>query len=202
MSLQSDARYRGISYSDGQPQAQLTLAYDASEGWYGGGLLTQAHFNGSPRRAYMQAYAGRVLGLAPGLDAEAGLNFNHFDGTGRYDYAEAYAGLLGERWNARLHLSNDYYGSGQHSAYAEANLNWPLAREWQAFAHAGLIRGWGGAYGNPQGATRFDGRAGLAWRRGAFELQLAWVAVGRGGPTTWVEDRHRQTVVLGLSAAF
>jgi len=202
VSLQSDARTRGISYSDGRPQAQVTLNYDVSEGWYGGGMLTQARFNGSRPGAYLQAYAGRVFGVTSGLDAEAGLSFSHFDAVARYDYAEAYAGLLGEHWNARLHVSNDYYGSGQRSLYGELNLNWPLTPSRQAFVHVGALNGSGSGYGSPHGPTRLDLRAGGAWRRGPFELQLAWVAVSRGGPYTWVDDRRRQTVVLGLSASF
>ncbi len=202
VSLQSDARYRGVSYSNERPQAQLTLSYDVSDGWYGGGLLSQARFTGSRPGAYLQAYAGRVFGLMAGVDAEAGLSFNHFDAVSRYDYAEAYVGLLGQRWNARLHVSNDYYGSGQRSVYGELNMNWPFTSSMQAIAHAGVLHAFDAPAWNPQGSTRYDARAGVAWRQGPWELQLAWVGASPGGPYIWVDDRRRATAVLGLSAAF
>ena len=202
VSLQSDSRYRGISYSDQKPNAQVTVSYDGSAGWYGGALLTHARFGTDRQSTLWQGYAGKVFGLTTGLDAEAGVQFNSFDRLGRYDYGEAYVGLLAERWNARLYYSNDYYGSQQHSLYGELNLNWPVTPSLQAFAHAGVLNGRGGPYADSQSSTRFDWRAGAAWRHGVAEVQLAWVAVGRGGTYTWTDSAHRQTWVLGVSAAF
>lgn len=204
VSVQSDSRYRGVSSSERRPQAQLTLAYDdeGGRGWYGGALLTRMHFDGDRRSGLLQGYLGRVATLAPGLDAEVGVSVNHFDRISRYDYAEAYLGLLGERWNARLHYANDYYGSAQRSVYGELNLNWLLAPALQGFAHAGLIHGSGNHYRDTGGPTRLDWRAGAAWRLGLCELQLAWVGASRGGPYTWTENQRRQTLVLGLSASF
>jgi len=200
LSVQSDARFRGVSYSDEKPNAQATLTYDGTSGWYGGALLTKVHFGPWVQSTLLQGYAGRVFGLATGLDAEAGVQVNRFDGITRYNYGEAYVGLLAERWNARLYASNDYYGTKQRSLYAELNLNWPLSASVQAFAHAGVIDTRGGAYA-PH-SSRTDWRAGAAWRYGVAELQLAWVGAGRGGPYTWTADEHRQTWVLGLSVAF
>jgi uncharacterized protein (TIGR02001 family) len=206
VSVQSDARFRGVSYSDEKPNAQATLTFDGSggtAGWYGGALITRVHFGPQRQNTMLQGYAGRVFGLSAGLDAEAGVQLNHFKGVTRYNYGEAYVGLLAERWNARLYASNDYYGTQQRSLYAELNVNWPLALlgpSVQAFAHAGVIDARGGAYA-PH-SSRADWRTGVAWRYGAAELQLAWVGVGSGGPYTWTSDEHRRTWVLGLSAAF
>jgi uncharacterized protein (TIGR02001 family) len=203
VSLQSDGRYRGISYSEHGPQAQVTLAYDDSpSGWYGGGLLTQTRFAGERPNAFVQGYLGRVAMVTVGLDADAGLSLHHFDSISRYDYAEAYVGLLGERWNARLSYANDYYGSRQRSLYGELNLDWPLTPSTLAFAHLGVIRGSAGPFSSPHGLTRLDLRVGAGWRLGLCELQLAWLASTRGGPYTWADERRRQTVVLGVSAAF
>ena len=204
LSLQSDARERGMSYSANDPSAQAGLAWDGRTGWYGGASLTQARFT-DRRGAWLRAYGGRVIELAPGLDGEAGLLVNRFENVSRYDFVEAYAGLLGERWNLRLHHSPDYYGSGQRSLYGELNLRWPVAKGLAAVGHAGVLRGWGGAgqsYGEPHGPTRIDLRAGAAWQLGErCELQLAWVSASRGGPYTWMDSTRRRTVVLGLSAA-
>ena len=202
VSVQSDGRYRGISYSDRRPQAQVTLSYDGVGGWYGGALLAPVRFNAKRRSGFLQGYVGRVASLAVGLDAEAGISMHHFNAIARYDYAEAFAGLLGERWSTRLYYSNDYFGSRQRSVYGELDLNWPLSASTQAIAHIGVIQGSGGAYRNPQGRTRWDLRVGALWRQGIGELQLAWVAASRGGPYTWADDRHQQALVLGLTASF
>lgn len=202
VSVQSDGRFRGLSYSNGEPQVQATLAWDGTGGWYAGALWTQTRFGPQRRSPLWQAYAGRVVPLAVGIDAEAGLNLSHFSTITRYDYAEAYVGLLGERWNARLHLSNDYYGSQQRTAYVELNLRWPLAPALSSFAHLGVMHGSGGPYASPHGPTRSDLRVGAAWRPGIAELQLAWVAATAGGPQTWTGTARQQAWVVGFSAAF
>ncbi|PZP30934.1 MAG: hypothetical protein DI603_13445 [Roseateles depolymerans] len=202
LALQSDARERGISYSDDRPRAQATVAYDGPAGWYGGALLTRMNFYPPRTSSLLQAYAGRVWSLTPELDGEAGLQFSHFDAIRRYDYAEAYVGLLGDRWSARLHASDDYYGTGLHSLYAEWNGHQPLTESLQLFAHAGLLGGWGRGQRDPGGRFRADLRLGAAWRVGLVELQLAGVWASRGGPSTWLPHERRGTVVLGASVAF
>jgi len=207
VAVQSDARERGMSYSQGKPQAQATLALDGDGGWYGGGLLTRAEFYPGHGSNLLRAYVGRVGKLLPGLDVEAGLQYSHYPSIERYDYAEAYAGLLAERWSARLHFSNDYYGNGKRSVYGELNFNWPLGNALMgkpllATAHLGALTGPSGNYKPPHGNTRFDTRLGLAWQWQPFELQLSWVTVSRGGPYTWTTERHRNALTLGLSASF
>jgi len=203
VSLQSDARDRGLSYSRDRPQAQLTLAWDGSTGWYAGGLLSRARFDAQRGSGFVQAYAGRVVELAPGLGLEAGLQYTRFPSISRYDFGEAYAGLIGDRWAARLHYADDYYGNGHRSVYGELNLDWPLRGTLTALAHAGVLAGRSDAlYDSGRGDARIDTRLGLAWRVQALELQLSWSSVSAGGPYTWVSESHRQTVVLGVSASF
>ncbi len=202
VSVQSEGRFRGIDYSNRHPQGQLTLTYDGESGWYGGGLLTRAHFVGQRRSGQLQAFAGRVFSLQPDLNAEAGVTASRFDSLQQYDYAEVYAGLLGEGWSTRLYYASDYFGSRQRSLYAELNLSWFRTTSAQVFSHIGVLHGSGGPYRNPQGPSRLDLRMGVAWRPGAVELQLAWVAVSRGGPYTRAADARQQALILGLSAAF
>lgn len=205
LSVQTDARDRGMSYSANRPGAQLGLVWDGAAGWYGGASLTRARFTGR-QGAWLRLYGGRVVGLQPGLDGEAGLVVHRFENVSRYDYVEAYAGLLGERWNLRVYASPDYYGVGQRSLYGEVNLHWPLAAGIAAVGHAGLLRGFGGppsAYLDSRRAARTDLRAGASWQLGtSSELQLAWVAASRGGPYTWTDATRRRTVVLQLTTAF
>jgi uncharacterized protein (TIGR02001 family) len=206
LSLQSDARERGLSYSSNRPGAQLGLAWDGMGGWYAGAQLSRARFDAGRHGARLQAYGGRVFALTPGLDGEAGLVAYRFESVSRYDFTEVYAGLLGELWSLRLYHSGDYYGIGQRSLYGEFNLRWPLMPGLQATGHAGVLRGDGVSrmpYLESHGSTRIDLRTGLSWQLGASsELQLAWVSASRGGPYTWIDATRRRTVVLGLTAAF
>lgn len=205
LSLQTDARDRGMSYSANRPSAQAGLAWDGSAGWYAGAQLAHARFS-QKRGAALQLYGGRVFDLATGLDAEAGLVAHVYENVSNYDYQEAYVGLLGEGWSLRAYVSPDYYGIGQRTAYAEFNLRWPLAPRVAALGHVGVLHGFGGQvspYADSRGATRLDLRLGGSWQLGASsELQLVWIAAGRGGPYTWTEASRRRTVVLGLTFAF
>lgn len=208
VSLQSDGRFRGISLNDERLQAQLSLAWDGAgrlSGWYGGALLTEARFGSAGRSSLLQGYAGHVTRLTPDLDGEFGATVTRFPQLPYYDYAEAFAGLLAEGWNLRLHRSGNYYGLHQRTLYVELNGHRPLVDAVQAFAHVGALHGTGG-WRNPAGATRVDLRIGAALRRDRVEWQLAWVAVGRGGPYAGAyavaADTRRRAIVLGVAASF
>jgi len=204
IAMQSDARWRGLSYSDCHPQAQASVSLDEpGSGLYGGAMLTRAEFGGGYRSATVQAYAGRVFGITPGIDGEAGLQYTRFNTLSRYDYGEAYAGLLGEGWNTRLYFSNDYFGIGQRSAYAEVNLQRALPFGLSGQAHIGWLRGLNSTrWSSADGDNRYDWRLGVSRRFGMLEAQLSWVGATRGGPYTWIPVGHRQTIVLGIAVSF
>ena len=205
LSLQTDARDRGMSYSDNRPGAQVGLAWDGSAGWYAGAQLAYARFS-QHRGAALQLYGGRVFGLATGVDGEAGMTAHVYENVSSYAYQEAYVGLLGERWSLRAYVSPDYYGIGQRTIYTEFNLRWPLAPRVAALGHIGLLHTFGGqglSYLEPRSSTRADLRLGASWQLGASsELQLAWMAAGSGGPYTWTDATRRRTAVLSLTTAF
>ena len=209
LSLQSDARERGVSYSRGRPAAQLGLAWDGDAGWYAGAFLAQARFDASRHGSWLRLYGGRVVSLAPGLDGEAGLVAHRFVGLGRYDYREAYAGLLGDGWTLRLHHAPDHYGSGLRTDYLEAGMRWSVTGTLALTGHAGVLGSHGRlrwpapGYTPNHGPTRIDVRAGLSWQLGAgAEAQLAWVGTSRGGPAVWAEAGVRRQVVAGVVLAF
>jgi len=205
LSVQTDARERGMSYSNNQPSGQLGLAWDGEGGWYAGVSLSRPRFTDRIGLA-ARAYGGRVFALQAGLDAEAGVLAYRFENVSSYDFFEAYAALLGERWNVRVYVSPDYYGIRQRSGYVEFNLRWPLAQGVAAVGHVGVLRGWGGerrASSGSHGPVRIDWRAGASWQLGdSSELQLLWVAASRGGPYTWTDASRRRTAVLNLTTAF
>lgn len=205
VSVQTDARERGMSYSDNRPSAQLGLAWDGAGGWYGGAQLGHARFT-QRHGATLQLYAGRVLPVSAGLDAEAGVVAHLHENVSHYDYQEAYIGLLGSNWTLRAYASPDYYGIRERSLYVELNGRWPLSAGLAAVGHVGVLRGWRGSdspYAQGRSPSRADLRLGLSRPLGEMgELQLAWVAASRGGPYVWTEATRRRTLVLNLTAAF
>lgn len=202
LSLQSDARYRGVSMNDGRPQAQASVSYDAPDGWYGGALLARWRFDAQRRSPVLLAYLGRVQPLTTGIDADAGLTLTHFDSLPGYDYAEAYAGLVAQRWNARISYSPSYFGRGRHSMYTEFGVNWPMTPSLQWFVHAGALRGAGSTGRSLHGPTRLDLRTGAALRLERWEFQLAWVSASRGGPYAGSYEADRRALTFGAMLSF
>ncbi|MCE4554594.1 TorF family putative porin [Roseateles cellulosilyticus] len=206
LSLQTDARDRGMSYSDGRPTAQFGLSWDDSVGWYAGASLAQARFT-ERRAGWLRLYGGQVLPVSAALQGEWGVLAHRFQNVSRYDFVEAYAGLLAERWNLRVYASPDYYGVGRRSVYGEVNLRWPVLAPVAVFGHVGVLRGFGHAalplYTEPHGPVRIDIRAGLSWPWGDVgEWQLAAVSASRGGPYTWTDGSPRHAITLGFTVAF
>lgn len=208
LSLQSDARERGQSYTDNRPGAQLGVSWDGAGGWYAGLSLARVRFDADRQGRWWRAYGGRVVALRPGLDGEVGVVRHRYERLSRYDFTEAYAGLLGEGWALRLHGTPDHYGSGQRSLYAEANLRWPATAPLAWLAHAGVMRAhgasrWGRQARNPDGPTRTDLRLGGSWQAGeASEVQAAWVWASRGGPVMGSAATRRSAAQLTWSTAF
>lgn len=155
-----------------------------------------------PRRAALTGYAG-LAGRRPGATGwDLGLSATHFAGASGYDYLEWHAGLAGERWNARLSLSPDYFGQGRRTLYAEVDAGRPLAAPWRVYAHLGAL-GVLGTVREADGArVRADVRLGVALTHPEWEVRAEWVAAGRGGAYPASDGRPRQALVLALSRFF
>lgn len=198
----TDYRYRGVSLSSEDADAQLTLSYDHASGWYGGGAVTGVALDPSrQRRAQYLGYLGYAAPFA-GLVWEAGATQAHVDSDSRYDYAEAYLGAIGERWNARVFFSPDYYGRGTRTAYADLNASAVLSPQWHLFGHAGALNRLSGNAPAGVGRTRYDAHLGIGLTLDIAELQLSWVGVSRNGSYPSARDQRRSTVVLSISHAF
>ena len=117
VALLSDYRYRGVSLSQEKPTLRLSAAYDDPAGWFAGASLTEVMLYRPSWQLQVLGYAGYAGRLTDRLGWEAGATLIHFGSDSRYDDREAFTGLSGERWNARMHYSPDYFGSG----YTDAN---------------------------------------------------------------------------------
>jgi uncharacterized protein (TIGR02001 family) len=176
-SVFSDYRYHGTSLSDGEPTAQVALAWDRGDGWYAGLQLTRVRFVYPGAGAELQAvpYLGYVHVLASGLGVEAGAQYTWFSDSGTYDYPEFYLGLGGERLRGRVSWLRDYFGQGS-AWYAELDGSRPLRGALRAVGHVGVLhQGAGHDYGETSARPwRYDVAAGLGFARAGFDLQATW----------------------------
>jgi uncharacterized protein (TIGR02001 family) len=205
--LQSDYRYRGVSFTNSRPAASLTLNYDFASGAYAGATAIGAatHDEGFQMTGF-QAYAGYARRLGGGSSLDLGVA--HTDVTEYYRvhyrvrYSELYAGVAGRNLSAHLYYSPDYLGGRVQTLYGSLDGSWTPAPDWRVFAHAGVLapikRGSGSNLRNPQ----YDVRAGLGRQAGPVEVQLSLVSLGPDGNYPAMHAQKRSTLVLGASYPF
>lgn len=202
VSLASEYSARGVSLSDGRPAAQLSLSYDAAQGWYAGAFaapgLTQAGRSGVTKLVVYGGYAHR---LPSGLSWEAGASRTSFSHQSVYNYREVFLGLASDRLAGRIYLAPAYYGYGGRAAYAELNGFYPLRERIKLIAHAGVLHGLSGLAAKAR--DRVDLRLAIGFDVGQCNVQLAWLATtGIGsGPLSGGNSKPR-ALVLSASYSF
>jgi uncharacterized protein (TIGR02001 family) len=181
VALLSDYRFRGVSLSNGNPAAQVAVAYDRADGWYAGALLSTIRLaSDTPRELQLLAYTGYAHRLGDGLSWELGADYARFTGPDHYAYPEIYAGLASEHLAARIYYAHNYFRSGVPAVYAELNATYPFGEHLYLFAHTGMLRRNGRDAGGALGSRdRYDIRAGIGYAWHAWNAQCAWV--GRRG---------------------
>src|SRR4030095_11551672 len=145
----SDYRYRGVSLSDERPTVRASVAHDAAGLWYAGASLVGVSLEPGGRQLQGIGYGGLTGALSQRVGWEAGATVVRFSIDTTSDYHEWFAGIHGERWNARLHYSPNYFGRSVRTVYGELNSGKSLSRSLRATAHLGALRRVGGAAGDP-----------------------------------------------------
>ena len=174
VSLVSDYIYRGISLSNGNPEAQLNLNADFDSGWYAGLFASPIDLPSTHGQAI--AYGGYAHQLNSDLNWEAGVSETIYTGGSDQNYAELFVGLSSDRLNGRLSYAPNYLGLSVHSLYGELNYNLPLTEKLRFTAHAGYLHV--ARQGDEGGvASRGDTRVGLAYHIGDWNLQWALASV-------------------------
>jgi uncharacterized protein (TIGR02001 family) len=206
-SVQTDYRYRGVSFTNSEPAASLTLNYDHASGAYVGATAIGAATRSEGfQMTGVQAYGGyaRRLGWGGSLD----LGLAHTDVT-EYDrvhyrvrYSELYAGLAGRNLSAHLYYSPDYLGGRVQTLYGSVDGAWTPAAAWRVFGHAGVLAPLKYDAGASLRAPQFDLRAGAARQAGPIELQLSLVTLGSDASYPAMRGHERTTVVLGATYPF
>jgi uncharacterized protein (TIGR02001 family) len=179
VTLLSDYRYRGTSLSDGLPTAQAVVAWDRSDGWYGGLQLSRVRFMYPDARAELQAipYVGYVHDLRPGLSAEAGVQYTGYSQSHRYDEPDVYVGLSGRQLHSRLSWTPHYFGQSP-AWYVELDGSHALRAPWRAIGHVGVLQSREYIeYGNAEQRVRVDAAVGIAVALGGFDLRATWTTV-------------------------
>ncbi len=175
IALASEYSVRGVSLSDGRPAPQMSLSYDAPQGWFAGAFAAPRLALGGRRDVtQLVAYGGFARRLPSGLSWEAGAGNASFLHAAEYNYREVWAGIASDRLSARLYLAPAYYGYGGRVAYAEVNGFYPLREHIKLIGHAGVLHGLRGPFAN--GPDRIDLRLGIGVDVAQCNLQLAWLS--------------------------
>jgi uncharacterized protein (TIGR02001 family) len=202
VSVVSDYRYRGVSFSDDKPAAQLGLTYDDASGLYAGLFASTIRFASPPSRgAQTIFFAGYAQRTASGLTFEAGADCGIFFLGTTYRYPEVYVGMASDNVSARLYYASRYYLGDADTIYAELNGTLPLSDRVRLIAHAGALRNRSDNAYAPADLV-FDGRAGIAFDVDRVNVQLAWVGLSSNGAYPIAGTTRRHTAVLSLSIAF
>jgi uncharacterized protein (TIGR02001 family) len=174
VALVSDYRFRGVSLSDGKPAAQLSVAYDRTDGWYAGGFASTTRLEPeSDTHLQLLPYAGYAHRMRSGVSWDAGVEYATFIDDHHYDYPEFHVGVTGQHLGGRIYYSTGYFGTGSSVFYAEIDGAYPLSRSVRLLGHVGWLRG---SRDESDGLDphRFDARAGIALSIAGFDLQLDW----------------------------
>jgi len=177
VSALSDARFRGVSISDGDPVGILDLSYDDPSGAYAaasGTLIASSH---GIEPLSLQLNAGYARELSAGISADVGIvqsKYSRYSTTVHGSaYTEVYAGLTRNSLTARIHLSPHYFAAGSWTLYGEVNHALALSRRLSLSSHVGmLVPVRSGRDADPHG--RIDWRIGLDHQVGRFALHAAF----------------------------
>jgi len=199
--VDSDYRYRGVSLSNSNPSARLTLNYEGTDRWYAGASATRAALTEQDTYVQLTGYAGWLATTGERANVELGVVGSHFAGSSGYDFAEAYVGVLARQWSARLYVSPDYYGRGIATAYVELNAHVPLDERARVFAHVGALAPLQSLEGEA-GKARGDVSVGAGIVLRGWDLHIAAVAASRGGPYPAVYNGRHAAVVVGAAFSF
>lgn len=204
VSVESDDRYRGKTYSSGRPVTALALAYDDARGPYVGVTAT-ATFS-RPELISIQEYAGYALRTASGTRLDVGVT--NYDYTRYYSlnqaetYYEVYAGIGNRRVSAHVYYSPNYIGLHYASVYFDLGAVARPSDKWRVIGHLGYVATLDRPPFPLPPRGSYDWRASVVRRVGKAELQLAWDGSGPYPDFYDHRPQHRSAFVAGGTFAF
>jgi uncharacterized protein (TIGR02001 family) len=198
--IQSDYRFRGISLTDRQPVATLSLAYDHPSGLYAGASVVGVDEDGPQALGFIE-YAGYATQKIGPVSFDLGVNnqslSEYADKRYPLNYSEIYVGVVGSHLSAHVYYSPNYFRTGVNTLYADVEGSMKPAENWRLFAHLGTTVPVGDIAGRHE---RFDLRAGLARQFGSFEVQAALTSTSPAPPA--LTPQERTALVFGANWFF
>ncbi|MFO1318614.1 MAG: TorF family putative porin [Burkholderiales bacterium] len=210
VTLHSDYRHRGVSYSEGDPSLQFTLAYDHRSGLFAGGSLHSVKIEPVETDTKVQAlaYAGYARALGAGWGGEVGVLRYAYPGSRSipsWDYTEYFAGVSHGRSSLRVFRSFNYFGEGGPSWYVDANHAIDLGRGFSLGLHAGHLQmNHSYLYDRRRAPnSRWDGRLTLSYTRDRWRFDAGVAGTFRTADDCMGEVQHcRAGIVTSVSYTF
>lgn len=196
VSIANDYVYRGTSFSQSTPVAQLHLGIDDPSGIFVGGfaLKTLSHSSGNidPHRII---YTGIARRISSELAWEIGIKHLNYANIPTWNYEEIFAGLSSERINFNVHYSPKYLGQKHESIYAEFNSDVALNDVWSVTLHNGVFY-------QRNKLANIDSRLGISGNFSPWIIQLAMSKVLHRSPQRSGSNRDRSRLITTLSYTF
>jgi uncharacterized protein (TIGR02001 family) len=208
VSVESDFRLRGYSYSGGRPVASARIGVDDSSGLYAdsAGTVVFTEDEGARFLAY-QVDGGFVTRVGDRWTLDIGLAHNEvraaYRGAFPYPYTEGYVGATRGAVSAYVFVSPNHYRSGFWTIYGQIEASLSPAANWHVTGHLGSLRN----LDRPRGIkvshyTYYDWRLSAAREFGRFEIHAA-VSGGSPGRQYYYGSQHSRTAVTaGASVSF
>jgi uncharacterized protein (TIGR02001 family) len=204
VSLLSDYRFRGVSFSSEEPAAQADVSYDFASGWYGGAFISSVKFDSYPKvHRLLLPYAGYAHRISPDVSVDAGIKYADFSLGSDFDYLELHTGVTARFLNLQLSYAPKYFGQQRAGTYLEMNGGTALMDSLRLFGHAGVLYVRPDPNHHETSGTQVDGRIGVRYEYEFFSAQLSWVVANRVAliyPVDTAQARHAW--VLQVSAFF
>ncbi|MDR3388794.1 MAG: TorF family putative porin [Rudaea sp.] len=198
VSVASENDFRGNSLSNGEPVATLAVTVDGTNGWFAGGLASEARFASYARTGpQLVVDAGYARSISSGFSWELGATSTFFPNSSFYDYGEVFAGFTLNNLTGRLYFAPNYYGRDFRTLYAELNYSHALGDRLRLLGHVGIQQS--DVPMNNAANTTFDTRIGIGTQFGGFGLQINWVDTNRVSylePIVDSDNRHQWVVSL------
>jgi uncharacterized protein (TIGR02001 family) len=188
-----------------KPALQAGINFDHASGLYAGAAVSNVDLDRDAKGLGALIYGGYAHPIGTRASWDAGVVTYVYPSPQRgpdYNYTEAHVGVSLERVNARIYFSDDYYGTGVSTAYAEINVAQPVGERVTLLAHVGYIRyletyNWRG----PAGHTDF--KAGINVDVGArFNVELSVTAIDNTEHCITGRNHCGTAAVFSLSRTF
>ena len=195
VSVLSDYRHRGVSFSDRRPAAQASAAWDHASGLFVGAQATTVRLGPASVGTNVEFlyYGGFARDVGP-FTWEVGMLRYDYSGPTRvqnYGYTEAFVGASSGGLSARVFRSNRHYEYGAGSWYGQALYSGAITDDIQFFTQAGVLR-LAPERGHAGAAVEHhvDARLGLQtlWR--GFQFEVALVGTDRPNSACYGAERR------------